>query len=118
MPVVAPTRHAVRGPDSAVFAPETTPATASAAGDEAAPATSACPGGYGRSGHLGRSGRLRRLRPLPAVVRADEGGTPAWAQLGMLLGATLLATGAAGMIASARRRSLRAQCDDVDGGHT
>ena len=67
-------------PDPTVAPPETTPAVA--AGDEAAPATSATP--------------------------VDVAARRRWSQLGVLLGSTLLATGAAGMIASARRRSLRA----------
>ena len=87
MPAVAPPT-VLPAPHPTVVAPEMTPATALAAGDEAAPATPAA-------------------QAAPAA-RADEGGAPAWTQLGVLLGATLLATGAAGMIASARRRSLRA----------
>jgi hypothetical protein len=46
------------------------------------------------------------VNAAPATPTDGE-GAPGWTQLGGLLGATLLATGAVGMIASARRRSLR-----------
>lgn len=79
MPVAAPASPTSPAPtsDSVVAVPETAPTTVVDT-HEAAPA-----------------------------ALADDGGAPAWTQLGVLLGSTLLATGAAGMIASARRRSLR-----------
>jgi hypothetical protein len=49
-----------------------------------------------------------RAGAAPVAPEDVVGGIPVWTRLGVLLGATLLATGAAGMIASARRRSLRA----------
>ena len=52
------------------------------------------------------SGRAGSAPAIPMPGPADD-GIPAWAGLGALAGATLLATGAAGMLASARRRALR-----------
>ena len=85
MPVATPTPPVpsadatpAPSPDSAAPTPETTPTTAVSTGADAAQATP-----------------------------AGEGGAPARARLVVLLGCTLLATGAAGMIASSRRRSLR-----------
>ena len=95
--------HVPAGPMPVVAPPTTPPAAVEHAAAPAPDSAVAAPdrrhhggGGRrrGRSADLGRSGR--------------SGGAPAWTQLGVLLGSTLLATGAAGMIASARRRSLRA----------
>ena len=96
MPVVAPPTTPP-APDSAVAAPEH---------DAGRPRRSPAPddrADHGRSAARRRR-PLRRLRPL-RPTRAGRRPGRSWA---CSLGATLLATGAAGMIASARRRSLRA----------
>ena len=95
MPVAPPTPPAPPAPacppvpTPAPAAPETVPTTV-VDSHSAAPAIPATP-----------------ATPTTPAALADEGGAPAWTQLGVLVGSTLLATGAAGMIASARRRSLR-----------